>query len=256
MMKNILLYNLVSFCIVLSSCNTTKKLSNGNGPDIINGISEASAMLDLVRATDIPYTWFGAEGNGTIDWEGNRYTAKIKVRILHDSIVWVQIQKFGFEVGRMLVTPDSAFFINRLERSYSIYSITDFFKKYDLPADFNMFSKVFTGGAYIPPTITKSVIKEDRSLYLQSANGVDARHWLDVTSTLLQSTITDPFLHQWEAGYGDYRATNTGQTVPYRRNNTLVNDGVSSLFDLEYTMIEIDVPQEFPFSIPSHYEKI
>ena len=130
-MKRILFYTLLSMCFGLTACNTTKKLANDKGPNIINGVFEASAMLDLVRATDIPYTWFGGEGNGTIDWEGTRYTAKIKVRILRDSIVWVQIQKFGFEVGRMLVTPDSAFFINRLERSYSIYSITDFFKKYD-----------------------------------------------------------------------------------------------------------------------------
>ncbi|MEP6795359.1 MAG: DUF4292 domain-containing protein [Saprospiraceae bacterium] len=255
-MRRIIFYTLFIFLWVLTSCNTTKRLANDNGPAILNGISETSEMLDLVSATDIPYTWFGAEGNGTIDWEGNRYTAKIRVRILHDSIIWVQIQKFGFEVGRMLVTPDSAFFINRLERSYSLYKTNDFFKKYNLPADFNMFSKVFTGGAYVPPLISKSKIEDDRSLYLESSNGVNARLWLDVTSTLVQSLVTDPFNHQWEAGYADYKATNTGQLFPYRRTNTLVNDGVSNLFDLDYTSIEINVPQEFPFSIPSHYDKI
>ncbi len=255
-MRKIILYTLFACLYVMTSCNTTKRLAKDNGPVIINGISETSEMLDLVSATNVPYTWFGAEGNGTIDWEGNRYSAKMRVRILHDSIIWVQISKFGFEVGRMLVTPDSAFFINRLERSYSLYRTNDFFKKYNLPADFNMFSKVFTGGAYVPPSISKSKIEDDRSLYLESSNGVNARLWLDVTSTLVQSLVTDPFNHQWEAGYSDYKATNTGQMFPYRRTNTLVNDGVSNLFDLDYTSIEINVPQEFPFSIPSHYDKI
>lgn len=255
-MTKILFYILLLSSIVIASCNTTKKLTKDTGPSVINGITETSEMLDLVSATNIPYTWFGAEGNGTIDWEGSRYTAKIKVRILHDSIIWVQIQKFGFEVGRMLVTPDSAFFINRLERSYSLYRTNDFFKKYNLPADFNMFSKVFTGGAYIPPSISKSKIEDDRSLYLESSNGVNARLWIDVSSMLIQSLVTDPFNHQWEARYADYKATNTGQLFPYRRTNTLVNDGVSNLFDLDYTSIEINVPQEFPFSIPSHYDKI
>jgi hypothetical protein len=208
------------------------------------------------EATDKPFTWFVAEGNGTIDWDGERYNAKMKIRIERDKVIWVQIQKFGFELGRMYITPDSAFFINRLERTYSIYSTTEFFKKYNLPADFNMFSKVFTGGAYIPPVISKSEIEEDRSLYLESDSGVNARHWLDESSLLVRSMVTDPFQHEWSSGYGDYRPTNTGQQFPFRRTNVIVIDGTSNLFDLEYSSIVINVPTELPFSIPSHYEKI
>ncbi|MEO6133135.1 MAG: DUF4292 domain-containing protein [Saprospiraceae bacterium] len=255
-MRNILFYISLLFIVILSSCNTTKKLTNDKGPSILNGRTEASSMFQMVSATEIPYIWFSGEGNGTIDWEGNRYSAKMKVRILHDSIIWVQIQKFGFEIGRMLVRRDSAYFINRLERSYSIYNTSDFFKKYNLPVDFTMFSKVFTGGAYLPDVVTKTGIAEDHSLHLEAANGVNANYWMDATAILLRSIIKDPFQHEWEAGYGDYRSTNTGQMFPFHRGNTLVNEGVTSLFDLDYTSIEIDTPQEFPFSIPSHYDKI
>ena len=38
--------------------------------------------------------------------------------------------------------------------------------------------------------------------------------------------------------------------------NTIFIDGQPNVFDLEYSEMEIDTPQEFPFSIPSHYEKI
>ncbi|MEP6699995.1 MAG: DUF4292 domain-containing protein [Bacteroidota bacterium] len=255
-MKKIIFYSLLLSSAILSSCNTTKKLTNDKGPYILNGVTEASAMLELVQAAETPYTWFSGEGNGTIDWEGNRYSAKMKVRILHDSIIWVVIQKFGFEIGRMLVTPDSAFFINRLERSYSIYNTTDFFKKYNLPVDFNMFSKVFTGGPYIPDNIRQSKIQDDRSLSVESATGVNASYWLDISAALARSLVIDPFHHQWEAGYGDYRATNTSQMFPFHRANTLDNNGESSVFDIDYSSITIDVAQEFPFSVPSNYEKI
>ena len=108
----------------------------------------------------------------------------------------------------------------------------------------------------MPAVISKSRIEDDRSLYLEAENGVNARHWLDVSSMLIRSVVTDPYHHEWDAEYGDYRATNTGQEFPYRRANTLVIDGASNLFDVEYSSIEINVPQELPFSIPSHYEKI
>ncbi len=254
-MKKFILYSLMCCALAISACNTTKKLVD-KGPSIRNGVTEASQMLALATATNVPYSWFSGEGNGTIDWEGNRYSAKVRVRMLHDSVIWVQISKFGFEVGRMLVTPDSAFFINRLEHSYAAYSTMDFFKKYNLPADFSMFSKVFTGGAYIPSMISKTMVDADQSLYLESSTGVNARIWLDVSASMYKSIVTDPFNHEWQAEYGDYRSTNTGAMFPYKRGNTLVEDGVASVFDLDYTSIEINVPQEFPFSIPSHYEKI
>ena len=255
-MRNNLIYLFLLSSIIFSSCAPGKKAAKTVGPTVINGVEEAAVMLDMVKATDLPYTWFGAQGSGTIDWDGSRYNVRMNVRIERDKRIWVQIQKLGFEIGRMLVTPDSAFFINRLERSYSLYSTTEFFKEYNLPADFDMFSKVFTGGAYLPQFISKYNIESDRSLYLESDSGVNARHWLDTASVLSQSIVTDQFEHEWAAGYGDYRPTNTGLVFPFRRTNTLVIEGESNLFDIEYSFIEIDVPQEFPFSIPSHYEKL
>jgi hypothetical protein len=217
---------------------------------------ESMALLEKVRATQLPYTWFAASGQGRIDWDGQRFSARINVRILHDSVIWVQIQKLGFEVGRMLITPDSAFFINRFERTYSIYETNDFLEEYKVPTDFEMFSKVFTAGAYMPPLISKSVMEQDGSVMISSGNGMSARHWFDASSFLIRSLITDPLSREWSSVYGDYKRTNSGQSFPYKRSNTVVIDGESNIFDLEYNELVIDVPQEFPFSIPSHYEKI
>ena len=255
-MKRYFLHSGFIFLSVISSCTTTRNATNSSNPVILRGIEDASALLALVEATDLPYTWYGAEGTGTIDWDGQRYSAKMSVRIERGKIIWVQIQKLGFEIGRMLIRPDSAFFINRIERTYASYSTPRFFQKYNLPADFDMFSKVFTGGAYIPPMITSSVIEKDGSLYITSDSGVNARHWIDVTYLLIKSVVTDPLNHEWSAGYGNYTTTNTGQKFPFKRTNSLNIDGQSNLFDLDYESIEINVPQEFPFSIPSHYEKM
>ncbi|MEO5907030.1 MAG: DUF4292 domain-containing protein [Saprospiraceae bacterium] len=254
-MKKIFFFAAVLSCLGLSKCTTTRA-TTGTPPVILEGVSEASALLELVRATDVPYSWFSASGNGTIDWEGQRLSAKLDVRIRKDSVIWVNISKLGFDVGRMLVTPDSAFFINRIDRTYTSYGTQQFFKKYNLPADFDMFSKVFTTGAYVPPSISKSVVEPDGALYLESSSGVSARHWLDVNYLLIKSQVMDPNQHEWTAGYGNYITVNSGQKFPYHRANTLLINGVSNLFDLDYTIIEVNIPRELPFSIPSNYEKM
>lgn len=243
--------------IALSSCHSKRSITDGSNADTdVVSSPGAAAMMKKVLATQLPYTWFAASGQGKIDWDGQRLSARINVRILHDSIIWVQIQKFGFEVGRMLITPDSAFFINRFDHSYSVYRTNDFLAEYNVPADFDMFSRVFTAGAYVPPMIRKSVVEQDGSLLLQSVSGMNARHWFDASSLLVRSLITDPMSREWFAVYADYKKTNSGQQFPFKRSNTLVIDGQPNIFDLEYNEMVIDVPQQFPFSIPSHYEKI
>jgi len=248
---------LIALLLIFGSCASKKDLTGGakdNPKEVIS--PEIASMMKKIMATQLPYTWFAASGQGKIDWDGQRLSARINVRILHDSIIWVQIQKLGFEVGRMLITPDSAFFINRFERSYAVYRTEDFLEEYNVPADFDMFSRVFTAGAYVPPMINHSNLEEDGSVNLQSVSGMNARHWFDASSLLIRSHITDPLAREWSSLYSNYQRTNSGQRFPFKRSNTLLIDGEPNIFNLEYTEMTIDIPQEFPFSIPSHYEKI
>ncbi|HJW28067.1 MAG TPA: DUF4292 domain-containing protein, partial [Saprospiraceae bacterium] len=197
---------------------------------------------------------FAGTGQGRLDWDGERYTVRFNVRIRKDSIIWMQVSKFGFEVGRMLVRPDSAFFINRFEHTYSAYSTAEFLKEYNVPADFDLFSRVFTAGAYIPSRTVEVDREEDGSIILHGGQGIKAQYWFD-SSKLYRSMITDSTAHEWTAGFTSYRSTNSGQYFPFTRTNSLVLDGQSNVFDLEYNQVTLDVPQTFPFSIPSHYEK-
>jgi hypothetical protein len=238
------------------ACKVRQPLADaGHGPkEAFSG--DVAEAVEWVEATKVPYTWFSATGQGKIDWEGERFSARVNVRIRRDSIIWVQISKLGFEVGRMLVTPDSAFFINRLERTYGRYNTKAFLKEYNVPADFEMFSSVFTAGAYMPKGIQASHMEDDGSLLFLSGSGMQARHWFDGSSLLIRSLVTDPKAGEWASAYSDYKRTQSGFTVPFKRQNTLIVDGQPHIFDLEYSTLEIDTPLEFPFSIPSHYEKI
>lgn len=254
-MKRIFFLLAISSLFIFAKCTTTRSATD-KPPVVLGGVSEASALLDLVRATNLPYDWYSATGTGTIDWDDQRLSAKVTVRIRRDSVIWAQISKLGIEVGRMYVTPDSAFFINRIEQKYARYSTTDFFKKFNMPADFDMFAKVFTGGAFIPPAVTSMTIENDGALFLEAGNGVTARHWLDVNYQLIKSQVMDSRGQEVNAGYGNYTAVNTGQKFPFLRTNTILIEGKSNLFDLVYSTVMVNVPQEFPFSIPSHYEKM
>jgi hypothetical protein len=251
---NALLMSLLLTAMLFTAC--AKKIVQPVNPVPHADLDKSeAALLGKLLDTKTPYTWFAASGQGKVDWEGQRLGAKFEVRIQRDSAIWIQISKFGFEVGRMYVTRDSAFVINRLERSYGIYETEEFLEEYNVPADFDMFASVFTGGAYIPTVKAPSIGIEGESIAIDGQEGTKALYWFEGNGDLVRSMITDPYDREWLAGYGDYRRMK-GANWPFIRTNTLVVDGEPSVMDLEYSEIEVDEPQTFPFSIPSHYEKM
>ena len=246
-------------CMVagVTSCASKKNLTGSATPAATPEMNVmAEKMMDKISSTQVPYTWFSGSGQGRIDWDGQRLSARFNVRILRDSIIWVQLSKLGFEVGRMLITPDSAFFINRFEHTYGRYKTEDFLREYGVPVDFNMFSSVFTAGAYMPPKMRISNQEMDGSIQGIGDSGVKARYWFDASAVLIRSLIIDPLAREWSSGFSDYKKVGSGHQLPFKRSNTLLIDGKPNVFDLEYTSLELDIPQSFPFSIPSHYEKI
>ena len=251
-MKNSTSVFILVIVMAVTSCLTYKSLT-GNSGGSSTGYKEIEATLEQLSSTEVPYEYFAGQGQGRIDWDGERYSVRFNVRIKRDSVIWMVISKLGFEVGRMLVTPDSAFFINRLDRTYSIYQTEEFLKEYNVPANFDMFAKVFTAGAYIPP-YSKQVVKEPDGSIVVEGEGVVAQHWFE-SAQLSKSLITDVTDHEWTAGFSNYQKAETGQEFPFVRSNAVLIDGKSNVFDLEYTNVAIDIPQDFPFSIPSHYEK-
>lgn len=242
--------------LLLSACTGKKHLTSGPAAGRDEAAASNRIALARLASTDVPFTWFSGYGTGKIDWDGQRFSATFKVRILRDSIIWLQIQKLGFEVGRMYITRDSAYVINRWERFYSVYSTRQFCKEYNLPADFAMFTKVFTAGAYVPDNIRTVAAEADGALTLSDGNGIRATYWFDPAKTLTRSVVQDPFRREWFSVYDDYREIGNGKRFPFRRSNAVSVEGVASIMDLEYKGVELDVPQDFPFSIPSNYEKI
>ena len=74
--------------LAFTSCVSKKNLTDVKTPvSEIPLTPEMAAMMNKVWATQLPYKWFAASGIGKIDWDGQRLSGRINVRILHDSII-------------------------------------------------------------------------------------------------------------------------------------------------------------------------
>lgn len=79
------------------------------------------------RNVDFDYVEIKSDADALLP-DGQRQTFNLVIKIKKDSAIWVSARKFGFEGARALITTDSFFVINRLDRSFigePIYKISD-----------------------------------------------------------------------------------------------------------------------------------
>src|SRR5690606_1391550 len=85
--------------------------------------------------------------------EGRSVAANANIIWIRDSVLWVNVKKLGVEAARALVTKDSIYLINRLDKTYSIKGLESLQKQYSLPAGFALLQDAVLASAWFFPDI-------------------------------------------------------------------------------------------------------
>jgi hypothetical protein len=176
---------------------------------------------------------------------------------LRDSVLWINVRKFGVEAVRALITPDSMFIIYRLEQQYTAKSLAALEKQYSLPEGFPLLQHLLLASAWISPEVQFQADIRDS---LHRLSGANHRYALDYRveegTFLLRKAL---FFQPQEARslaldferYG--KLSGIGQFPYLRRIEAYSPEDGQMRLDIEFTEIEINVPRPYRFEIPEHY---
>lgn len=240
------------FLVLLNSCKSLK-----------NNVPVATEVIPI---DSIYQTIFDPP---LIDWIDAR--AKVKVsspqrtdkfvmflRMKSDSIIWASFKKFGAEGGRVLITQDSVYAINRIEKSYQILSLK-MLNSFGFTASLNDLQALLK--AQLPPLDTSALWKanEDESFYNFRSMKNDVVFdfsFEKISGHLKKGQFVDRFNLNGYWDYDDYRTVNDISIPFFRKFKT--EFGINNYFEitLEFTDIEINKANTTRFSIPSHYKKM
>ncbi len=103
--------------VLMPACSPTKKLFKKTDPyQRIQLILDQHNSFDLLESK-VNINFKTSQGS-------NSFSAQVKIQ--KDSCLWVSLQPFlGIEVGRLLLTTDSVFLMNRLQKSYARAALSD-----------------------------------------------------------------------------------------------------------------------------------
>jgi hypothetical protein len=194
--------------------------------------------------------------------EGNGQSINVTANIIwvRDSIMWVNVKKFGLEAARALVTPDSVFVLNRLEKTYSARGLESLQRQYSLPAGFDLIQSLILSTPWFFEDIDLNADIKDGMHRLAGSNGrysteyrlEEEAYWLR-QELFLQPRDTRTVSISFE----NYKKTALAGWFPYLRTVEAYSQETGDMrLSIEFNDVEFNVPKSFRFEIPQHYEKV
>ncbi|MEQ1745963.1 MAG: DUF4292 domain-containing protein [Saprospiraceae bacterium] len=222
------------------SIDFLKKQLSKNAPDGIHTISAHARIY--------------AEGNGT------SVEAGANLIWIRDSVLWLNIKKFGIEVARARITLDSVIILNRLEKTVEARDMEHLQREYSLPEGFALVQHLLLGSAWFASDMPLQADIKDSLHRLAGANGhFSADYRIEEGAFLLRQAI---FLQQQDASlltlqFGQFKKLPGAGMFPYiRRVEAYSPDSGDLRIEIEFTDIEINVPKPYRFEIPEHYRRL
>ena len=252
-MKNsIFIFLLLLFAA--SACKTARLAKGSN----LKPKSEKTLMKHLLE-NQVNADWLGARAKVTYEDESGKETFTANIRLRKDSVIWMNFKKFSIEGARVLVTPDSIYVLDRLNNEYAIKPFEFAQKEYSLPVGFSGLQAMLLGNPFF--ISEKSEASADSSHYVltQKTDHLQAQYFLDAAKMLLRQFLVEDFRQRRTASMesGDYQILEDKQNFSYFRRLHLTSPDLGNVsIEIEFSKVEINVPQSMEFQIPDRYERV
>jgi hypothetical protein len=203
--------------------------------------------------------YLNAQAKVSLSGDGQRINATANLIWIQDSVLWINVKKFGIEAVRALVTKDSVFVLNRLEKSYSAKSLESLQRQYNLPGGFDMITSVLLAKAWLPEKAAlQSDVREELHRLSGTHEGIGLDYRIEEGRFLLRS---ETFLQLKDArnisiAYDDYRKLSPLGWFPYLcKVSAFSPEQGNSEIEVQIVDLEINVPKAYKFEVPTHYNK-
>jgi len=248
--------SIVILLSLLSSCKTSGVITSSSN------LKPKSAKEIISKVNDqlVDILWFDARASVSIQIEGETRKFSSQIRIKRDSLFLANGKKLSQEGGRIQISRDSFYLVNRIHDSYEIRSFEHVTDAYAIPLDFDQLMNMLLGTPIDPLNhndFESSIV--DGYYRLQGRYGnlnldytISGKTY-DIIAMQIKDQVTrqssDVRLDRYQ-DFGDNRLSGL-RTFTFNNGN-----GQIVTMKVDYSKIELNVPKTFKFSIPSGYTKL
>lgn len=272
-MKRSLQSLLFAFLLVAlaSGCKTTRTVYKApikeEGPEYL--VAKMSDNEFRFKALTIKYSASFTQEKKTTDFSG-------QLRMIKDSTIWISISPaLGIEAIRLLITPDSVKYVNRLDKVYFLGDYAILHRFLDASIDFDILQALIIGNDFqfyedasfrasidnleykLSTTGRRKVAKEagatgDNPLILVQNIWLNPENF-KITRADLKEYLKDN--KKLLAAYSDFQTVDDGGLLPGKLLFSIISSGQIDLA-ISFNRVSMERDVTFPFNIPEKYDQI
>ena len=233
-------------------------------------------LMNKLKEHEFKFNQFSAKFNVTYQVNRKKTTVSGNLRIEKDSIIWISITPaLGIEAVRFMLTPDSIKFINRINNTYIVHEFTYINQLLNKTLDYDMAQAFLIGNdfsLYESNTFKASV--DNQQYKLITTNRRKLRRfvrrsdddisipiqsiWLDpesykVSKVLLKEAERDS--RKFQANYSEFEKIDE-EFIPTKLEFKVETVDKKVNIKINYSKIQINQNQTYPFRIPEKYTEM
>lgn len=243
---------LASFMV--SSCSSSKRLGKGSKKEL-----DSTYLLNQLNKHKIDADWFSSRIRVEYDDGNTNVSGTATLRMKKDSIVWLSVKKFGLELARVQVTSDSVYVLDRINNEYTVEGLEYLASSYGLPASLIGLQDFLLGNAVV---FGKPEMEVEALGPTYKLSAVDdqfkSEYWIDASSFFVHKMAFDDKANEQQVNVLLEEFGSIGNQDNFSYLRTLDAKGKAlgnTSIGLKFSKVEIDVPKDIKFDIPSKYTR-
>ena len=272
-MKNILIFVSTIFVLYsITSCRSTKKLQSAinkkdtailaiTPPSANDSTREIQAILENIGKNHIDFRTFSAKIKVDYsDSKGKQPDVNAFVHILKDSLIWVSINAtfLNIEAFRILISPDSIWILNKLEKQLESHPLDYLEAVAKIPLDFKTLQDLIIGNPiFFGETIVAYRKTENRILVSTVDKNFKNLLTLSANNNLVERSKLDDldisFNRTADLTYSAYENKSGVLFSTFREITVAEKTKVDIVLD--YKQYDFNTELSFPFSVPKNYKR-
>ena len=247
----------------LSGCKSLKKSTGPTEPSIF----DFDKIIEKVHNNHLNFNTFQARISANTKFGDNDYVFNGTLRIVKDSAIYISATlPIISEVARVVITPDSLKFLNRLEGLYFVGDIAHLNRILGADVDYQMLEALILGNDFTHFSHNGPLVANDKNNFVVTSNKrvpinnpfatpLQNRMWIDSkTFRISQNIFMDAIENRMiRTTYKNHRVVQN-QSVPVELE-MLFSEPSNSLFvSLQLSRITLDSEVNINFSVPSGYK--
>ena len=245
---------LMAFVILAGGCKVKKPVANSAPAESMT----MQALWNDIQKSRLNFDWFYAKVDAEVGMDGFTMSGQADIRIRKDSVLFLSLRKFGFELVRVLIRPDSAFIVNRMEGNFMALSVDSFQTMTGFAFGYPDLEDLMVGNqltrGFVP---FSAVTAEDGYLLKSGSEQIQTDYRIGPDLRVQEVTYRDLEGRSVEASIGGY-----DELEAYPGTGTARNYYFPQKSNFEYSLsirikqMEVDQVKPIKFEIPANYTRL